>query len=941
MDDLKHYGMPRRSGRYRWGSGKNPQQRYKNFAGRVEELRKEGKGYTQIAKEMGISTTQLKAKISIASDEIRKANMNFAQKLMDKGYSRSATARRMGVPESTIRSWENQTRRQRASITQASADALKRAVERDKYVDVGKGIEQQLGISPTKLIAVNALLQEQGYQIQSHNIKQAGTGKQTNLRVLVKEGTPYSEVRQNLDKIGAVKEYSEDGGKTYNELSDPTSISSSRIKVKYASDNPSEDGRLKDGVIELRRGVPDLNLGEAKYAQVRVAVDGTHYLKGMAVYKDDMPDGVDIIYNTHYEKKADDPLFGLKEMKKDPSNPFGASIKVEDELKLVQRHYIDPSTGEKKLSALNIVNEEGNWSDWRKTISSQVLSKQTPELAKKQLGIAYDIRKEEFDELSSLTNPAVKQKLLNSFADDCDAAAVHLKAAALPRQGSHVILPFPEMPDNEVYAPNFRDGERVVLIRYPHGGIFEIPELTVNNKSPAPLKTIKQARDAIGINSKVAEQLSGADFDGDTVLVIPNNNRSIRTSAPLEGLKNFDPHTQYKLPPGKPVISAKLMQQEMGKISNLITDMTIRGASPEEIAGAVKHSMVVIDSRKHKLDYQQSFIDNGISGLKAKWQGKETSGASTLISRSSSTKRVDERKEGQLIYDPDTGKKRRLFINPDTGEKLYSDTGGEYIKRTVRDPVSKKTKSVYWDRNLKSWAYDSEDADGTKRRTPVTTEHISEKLTKRQTVTTKMADTADAYSLSSGTIMETYYADYANKLKSLANTARKEAYSTNLVNQTPSAKETYSAERVSLMSKLNKARENAPFERKAQALAAKRVRLQQDENPNMDDDELKKLRGRAITSARLQVGAKKYQIEITDNEWNAIQAGALSKTMLRDVLDNTNLDVVKQRAMPRTSKGLSTARIARAKTMLALGNTQAAVAEALGVSVSTLMKAVQ
>ena len=940
MDDLKHYGMPRRSGRYPWGSGKNPQQRYKNFAGRVDELRKEGKNYTQIAKDFGISTTQLKAKISIASDEIRKSNMNFAQKLMDKGYSRSATARRMGVPESTIRSWENQERRQRASVTQASADALKRAVDRDKYIDVGKGIEQQLGISPTKLIAVNALLQEQGYQIQSHNIKQAGTGKQTNMRVLVKEGTPYSEVRQNLDKIGAVTEYSEDGGKTYNELSNPTSISSSRIKVKYASDNPSEDGRLKDGVIEIRRGVPDLNLGEAKYAQVRIAVDGTHYLKGMAIYKDDMPDGTDVIFNTN-KPKTDSPMSALKAMKTDPSNPFGASIKSEDELKLVQRHYIDPVTGEKKLSALNIVNEEGNWSDWRKTISSQVLSKQTPELAKKQLGIAYDIRKEEFDELTSLTNPAVKQKLLNSFADDCDAAAVHLKAAALPRQGSHVILPFPEMPENEVYAPNFRDGERVVLIRYPHGGIFEIPELTVNNKSPAPLKTIKQARDAIGINSKVAEQLSGADFDGDTVLVIPNNNRSIKTSAPLEALKNFDPHTQYKLPPGKPVIAAKTMQQEMGKISNLITDMTIRGASPDEIALAVKHSMVVIDSRKHGLDYQQSFIDHGISGLKARWQGKETSGAATLISRSSSIKRVDERKEGQLVYDPDTGRKRRLFINPETGEKLYSDTGGEYIKRTVRDPVSKKTKSVYWDRNLKGWAYDSEDADGTKRRTPVTTEHISEKLTKRQTVTTKMGDTSDAYSLSSGTIMESYYADYANKLKALGNAARKESYSTSLVNQTPSAKETYSAERVSLMNKLNKARENAPFERKAQALAAKRVRLQQDENPNMDDDELKKLRGRAITSARLQVGAKKYQIEITDNEWNAIQAGALSKTMLRDVLDNTNLDVVKQRAMPRTSQGLSTARISRAKSMLALGNTQAAVAEALGVSVSTLMKAVQ
>ena len=67
------------------------------------------------------------------------------------------------------------------------------------------------------------------------------------------------------------------------------------------------------------------------------------------------------------------------------------------------------------------------------------------------------------------------------------------------------------------------NGERVVLIRHPHGGTFEIPELTVNNKNPDARKivgTIK-SQDAIGIHHKVAEHLSGADFDGDTVLVIP------------------------------------------------------------------------------------------------------------------------------------------------------------------------------------------------------------------------------------------------------------------------------------------------------------------------------------------------------------------------------------------------------------------------------------
>lgn len=165
---------------------------------------------------------------------------------------------------------------------------------------------------------------------------------------------------------------------------------------------------------------------------------------------------------------------------------------------------------------------------------------------------------------------------------------------------------------------HFRDGEEVVLIRYPHGGTFEIPRLKVNNKVPDAKKTLHNAQDAIGINAKVAERLSGADFDGDTVLVIPTSTAKIKTSKPLDGLKDFDPQRDYKAYPGMPEVkgSGFNKQQQMGNVSNLITDMTIKGATPDELARAVRHSMVIIDAEKHNLNYKQSAIDNNIAELK-------------------------------------------------------------------------------------------------------------------------------------------------------------------------------------------------------------------------------------------------------------------------------------------------------------------------------------
>lgn len=864
MDTLSHYGTPRHSGRYPWGSGKDAEQRNASFLGRVDELKKQGLSEVEIAKGMGMTTSELRAKKSIAKAEQRKADMAQALRLKDKGYSNVAIGERMGINESSVRALLNPAIQDRADVASSTANMLKNSVDEKGFIDVGVGVERHIGISRTKLKTSIAMLEEEGYTLHYIPVEQLGTGKKTTVMVLAKPETTFAEVMANKDNIKMVTDYSEDGGRTFLGLEPVKSIDSKRIKIAY----DEEGGTEKDGVIEIRRGVEDLSLGNAKYAQVRIAVDGTHYLKGMAMYSDDLPDGVDIIYNTN--KKLGTPKEKVfKEMKDDPDNPFGATVR--------QRHYTTKD-GKTELSALNIVNEEGDWDKWSKTLSSQVVSKQSPTLAKTQLGLAYESKKQEFEEISRLTNPAVKKKLLETFADDCDSSAVHLKAAALPRQKTHVILPFPGMKDTEIYAPNYRNGEKVALIRYPHGGIFEIPELTVNNKYGPANKTIKNAKDAVGINSKVAERLSGADFDGDTVLVIPNNQGKIKTSSPLKGLTNFDPKTAYPAYEGMPKMSSKNKQMKMGDVSNLITDMTIKGANTTDLAKAVRHSMVVIDAEKHNLNYKQSYIDNGIAELKKKYQGSERSGASTLISKASSEQRVGVRKES---------------IDPKTGKKVY-----EYTNETY---VDKKGKT-----QLKT------------------------------TSSTKMYETDDAFTLSSGTPMETVYATHANKLKSLANQARKEYINTTPTAYSPSAKKTYEKEVASLNAKLNVALKNAPLERQAQLLANSVVSAKKTANPNMDSADLKKIKGQALAEARTRVGAKREMIDITDTEWKAIQSGAVSNNTLTQILNNTDLDKVKQLATPRINKAPTSTQTARINTMLKAGYTQAEIADALGVSTSTV-----
>lgn len=892
-------GAPVGSGRYPLGSGENPNQHDKGtFRATVRNMRKEGLSDTEIARRLGMSTGEFRSKVSISKQEELAANTARVLYLKDqKGYGWSEIGRIMGVNESTVRKWYNPVAKERGKVIDNVADVLKDAVGKKKYVDIGVGTENYMNISRAKLMAAVAKLKEEGYEVHYTSTKQLGTGENTSLMVLTPKGTSDKEVYAHKADIRMVTDYTENEGRSFLNIEKPSSISSDRVMIRYAEDG----GKEKDGVIEIRRGVEDLNMGNSAYNQVRIAVDDTHFLKGMAIYGEDkdFPKGVDVIFNTN--KHSDMPKMEvLKEMKKikvngkdtneiDWENPFGATIKTDEQLKMVQRHYTDKD-GKQKLSSLNIVNEQGSWDEWSKTLSSQFLSKQPYDLAKKQLNLTYEQKKQEYDDICALTNPVVKKYFLDRYADQCDSDAVNLKAAALPRQTTGVIIPCNTLKNNEVYAPNYDNGEEVVLVRHPHGGTFEIPRLIVNNNNKQGKSIIGNASDAVGINAKVAERLSGADFDGDTVIVIPTKGQNIKTSPALKGLKDFDPKEMYRGYEGMKVIKSSTKQNEMGRVSNLITDMTLKGAPPDEIARAVRHSMVIIDAEKHKLNYKLSEKDNRIDELKAKYQEH---GASTLISRAKREVRIPERKE---LWKPD----------PETGEKLYKETGGTHT-------VWKKDKNGNW---------------------------VNKGTAPNMDKITEMEYYKDAMKLSSGTRMEEVYGTYANRMKALGNAARKESLFTETPPRSRSAREAYALEVQSLNTKVNEAQKNRPLERQALLLANEVIAMRVRSNPALkeDKDAMKKLRNQTLSAARYRVGANKKErmVHITPKEWEAIQAGAVSPSFLSKILSNTDIDEIRRYATPKQTREVSRSEKSIVKDMNNKGYTLKEIADRLNVSTSTV-----
>ena len=919
------------SGRYHYGTGENAYQHAADFRSMVARMRKDGLTDKEIYEGLNMSSSEFRAKVGVTKAQLQSHQKHRAYELYDQHkYSYRQIGELVGIKddvptEGTIRKWVKERNENSDAKMYQIADTIRARVDKKGMVDVGKGVERvltdELGfkVTPTQMEKAELLLKNEGYYVdrQAFAYEQGGIpGNWTKVAVVAKPGTDTEYIKKNRDKVATIVDFETKTGLSDKGLPPVNSIDSSRIKVRYAE----EGGKDKDGVIELRRGQEDLNLGNAMYAQVRIGVDGTHYMKGMAVYGDNFPKGVDVIYNTNKSKGT--PLISktgkcvLKPMEIDPKtgkidkeNPFGATIKLEQDLSQIQRYYTN-SKGEKKVSPINVVNEQGDWDDWSKTLASQMLSKQDPKLAKQQLDKAYSDSKKEFDEIKSLTNPSLKKILLEPFANDCDASAVDLKAAAMPRQASKVILPLTSIKDNEIYAPTYKDGESVVLVRYPHAGIFELPRLTVNNNNKEAKKVITpSAVDAVGINAKVAEQLSGADYDGDTVLVIPDNKRRIKTAKGIDSLIEFDPRESYPETPGMKYMSKSARGSEMGKITNLIADMTLvynddqtkpvskRKYKPDEfendITDAVKCSMVIIDAEKHKLDYMQAKKDFNISHLKKKYRPENPTGSNTLITRAGSD--VDEplKKEVRSTSKM-TKEEQEAYAN---GQKIYRQTG-----ETTKSGKIKTTKEKRM--NLVSDAYDLIPPG----RSPFEIEKV--------------------------------YADYANNMKALGNSARREMMTIKRDQKNPSAAVTYRPEVDSLNYKLSEAQKNAPRERKAQLVADAKVYEDRKYDPNMTKEEISKRKGQYLTTARLNFGAKKPTIDITDREWQAIQANAISPTKQEEIFKNADLDELKKRAMPRSSAAVSDNLASRMRSMKNRGYTLEEIAERCGVSTSTVSKAV-
>ncbi len=1000
-DYLEHYGTPRHSGRYPYGSGENPYQHSGDFLGRISELKKAGFTYTDddgkvwtgdnaIAKSMGLTSTEYRRQVSWAGYERRLDQVQRAKSLKADGLGATEIGKQMGLPESTVRSLLNPSSEDRMNQAMNTVNFLREKLNEKGMLDVTSGVETSLGISKERLnLALDYLEKAEGCPVYTGGIPQVNTkGQQTIQKVLCKPGTEHKEI-YDYSRVKTIDDYeSQNDGETFHKkFTYPASLESKRLMVRYADDVGSDGfkGVDKDGVIELRRGCQDLSLGDSRYSQVRILVDGTHYLKGMAVYSDDLPDGVDVVFNTN--KKRGTPALGdktstvLKPIKKDdPDNPFGSAIKDAD--KGGQYWYTDKKTGKEKLGLINKRADEGDWDEWANAIPSQFLAKQSLSLAKKQLDLAKKDKLAEFDEYMSITNPTIKKHMLEKFADSCDSAAVHLKAAALPGQRYHVIIPINTLKDNEVYAPNYENGTKLALIRYPHGGRFEIPILTVNNKNALARKMLgTDVVDAVGINHKIADQLSGADFDGDTVMCIPTHDPKgkvkILNKPPLKELEGFDPKldyggtikvdadgTEHYYRNGHEYPKMKNTGIQMGVISNLITDMTLAGATDSELARAVKHSMVVIDAEKHKLDYKASEKDNNIAALKKKYQahidenGNEVyGGASTILSKAKGQESVDKRQgsyriniPGNKDYDPSKPDGAKIWKTADdlyypdrtydkkTGIMTVKTSAGKTIQYDVKDPKAYAKYNPVEKKDPVTGEVSYTSGDGT----------INYRVKKRKQISTKMAETDDAYTLVSKYrhTMELVYADYANDMKNLGNKARVEMVNTGKIPYSSAAKKTYATEVKSLMDKLDNSDLNKIKERSAQRKANAEISTKKKAYFEANGEELKgetlrKLSQQALNKYRQEVGSisrRDRNIEINDKEWEAIQAGAISENTLKRILAATDIDKLRQRATPKLVNTLSQAQINRAKAMAASNYTLDDIAKKLGVSPSTISK---
>ena len=153
--------------------------------------------------------------------------------------------------DSSVRSLLNENSEVRMNQAKATADFLRKQINEKGIIDVGTGVEKELGISREKLNQALYILQLEGYEVYGAGVPQAtNPGKQTNIKVICPPGTEHKDI-YNFEDVHSLKDYiSYDDGQSFKKAFEyPSSMDSKRLQIRYAEDG----GINKDGVIELRR----------------------------------------------------------------------------------------------------------------------------------------------------------------------------------------------------------------------------------------------------------------------------------------------------------------------------------------------------------------------------------------------------------------------------------------------------------------------------------------------------------------------------------------------------------------------------------------------------------------------------------------------------------------------------------------------------------------
>lgn len=880
-----------------WGTKEHPYDTANAFLEALAQFKAGGGTDKEFGDYLGLSSSNFRDMKSAAKNDVLSENIKSLNDMINRGNSLRSAAAALGVPEATARGWLSTKSNKGGSQIDSITSELRNMLADGKYVDIGEGSEYILGVSTEKLRAAVKKLETEGYHVINYYQRQMTSINKTQMKVLVPADVESVDVRKDKSKISPPLFYMDSSTGKAEKFERPRSISSNRVQV-LAADDPHPLGGVgidRDGLIEVRRGVPELSLGKANYAQVRILVDGNKYLKGMCVYAPEgsLPDGIDVRFNSNKPTAEK----GYKEAKSNPNNPFGANIKEDDELMLAQRHYIDKD-GNRQLSCLNIVSEEGTWFEWSKSLASQVLSKQRIDVIKRQLDSSLNANYRSYLKIMEIENEDIRAKMLDDLAGKIDQNAVALKGAAFNRQAAHVIIPNPDLKPGEIYAPNYRDGESCVLIRFPHGGLFEIPAVKVNNKSKSSKELIGNSIDAICMNPVDAKTLSGADFDGDTVQVIPNNDGAMIRMEAQKDLQDFDPGI-YKLgnyPNEKPLKNKERGYQYMGSITNLITDMSMMGADVKDLVAATKFSMVAIDAWKHGYAVKPAWKELGIDDLIKKYRhGKR--GASTIISRTKSPVYVPEQRlvtnkyevPKDRLKDWEAGKP--VYIP--TGRKKFDKKTGEYVvaqmtvdKGSVQDP-----------RNLVG--------------------HLSPK--------------------------EDVYADFAYNMHELANSCRKEARMAAAYQKDVNATNKYADAVESIKAKVISRKRKSPYERLAQLIAEADLQVKISDAPELTDNpkELKKAAAASLERARKKIQLTDVDITLTDEEWEALFSNALTSDMFNYVLRHCDPIELSKRALHESDPVMSENMVKRINEMSKNGYSRLEIAEHTGFTLKQLKEVIK